>query len=169
MMSAIDIVITVAVLLGLWRGFLSGLIKSLTSLVAWFFALIIASKLAKDFAVLFVGLVDNPILQIALAFLSIMLVAVVLVNICAGILTRSVRFLKLGIIDRLGGGLFGAMTGVLKVLMVMSVIAPWIVNLPAWQNSQLAPSLLPYAPLAKTILQKAMNDTLNQLDNPYKD
>ena len=49
-MSGLDIVIAVVVLIGLWRGFQVGLIKTAVGLVGWFIALIAATRLAGSVA-----------------------------------------------------------------------------------------------------------------------
>lgn len=167
-MAWLDIIITFVVFMGLWRGFRAGVIKTLAALVSWLLALIIASKMADDFAYLFVGITDSQVLQIAIAFLVVMLAVVVGVQLIASTLTKTVSALKLGFLDRLAGGVLGAGVGVIKVLIVLSIIAPLLLKAPSVQNSVLVPALLPYAPVAKTLLQETLGQTWNQLENPYK-
>lgn len=166
-MAWLDIIITAVVFLGLWRGFRAGVIKTLAVLVSWLLALIIASNLADEFAYLFAGMSDDRVIQIAMAFLVVMLAVVVIVQLLASALTKTVSVLKLGFLDRVAGGVLGAGVGVLKVLIVLSVIAPML-KLSSVQNSVLVPALLPYAPVAKTLLAKTLGQAWNQLDNPYK-
>ncbi|WP_294033061.1 CvpA family protein [uncultured Moraxella sp.] len=167
-MAWLDIIITFVVFMGLWRGFRAGMIKTLAALVSWLLALIIASKMADDFAYWFVGITDSQVLQIAMAFLAVMLAVVVGVQLIASTLTKTVSALKLGFLDRLAGGVLGAGVGVLKVLIVLSIIAPLLLKVPSVQSSVLVPALLPYAPVAKTLLQETLGQTWNQLENPYK-
>ena len=167
-MAWLDIIITFVVFMGLWRGFRAGVIKTLAALVSWLLALIIASKMADDFAYWFVGITDSQVLQIAMAFLAVMLAVVVGVQLIASTLTKTASALKLGFLDRLAGGVLGAGVGVLKVLIVLSIIAPLLLKAPSVQNSVLVPALLPYAPVAKTLLQETLGQTWNQLENPYK-
>lgn len=168
MMSWVDIIITAVVFIGIWRGFSAGLIKSFASLISWLLALVVASKTAADWAPLFAPLVDGIVLQTALAFIVIMLCVVVVVGMLAGLIARSLKALKLGFVDRIAGAVLGAATGVLKVLIVLSVATPLLALAPQAQSSVLIPSLLPYAPMAKTLLQKAFDTTWNQLENPYQ-
>lgn len=167
-MSLLDIAIMFLVVLGVWRGYQAGMIKTLSSLCAWLFALIVASRMAKVLSVFFVDFIDNSILQIALAFVVIVLFVVMAVHLVAGSILKTIRFLKLGFLDRLAGGILGAMTATLKVLFVLSVAAPLLVRMPIWQESGLAQSLLPYAPVAQTLLKKAFGEAWNQLENPYQ-
>ncbi len=166
-MSFIDIAIILVVVFGMWRGFGAGMIATLTSLVAWFLALVVASHAAADFAPLFVTVVDDPVLQVALAFLVVILIVLAVVNIFSSLLKRTTKALKLGFIDRIGGGALGAITGILKVLIVMSLIAPLLAKTPSWQSAVLAPSLVPYAPVAKTLLQKTFGEAWKQIANPF--
>ncbi|OOS05505.1 membrane protein required for colicin V production [Moraxella cuniculi DSM 21768] len=166
-MSWIDGVIFLILLLGLWRGFQAGLIKSISTLLAWLIALIAASRLADDYVFLLNVLSDRAI-QIAAMFLLIVLMVLAVMSIVASILKRSLKALRMGLIDRMAGGAVGVMIGLLKVLVLLSVIAPVLVRLPAWQNAVLAPSLLPYAPVAKTLIKKAIGNAWQQMDNPYE-
>ncbi len=59
-MSGLDIVIAIVVLIGLWRGFQVGLIKTAIGLVGWFIALIAATRLAGVVSPQLTGIVQNP-------------------------------------------------------------------------------------------------------------
>lgn len=167
-MSWIDIIIMAVIFIGIWRGFMAGMIKSFAALISWLLALVVASKTAADWAPIFAAIVDGAVLQTAMAFVVIMLCVVVIVGMIASVIARSLKALKLGFIDRIAGAALGAMTGTLKVLIVLSIVAPLLMLAPQAQSSVLVPSLLPYAPMAKTLLQKAFDTTFNQLENPYK-
>ena len=60
-MSGLDIVIAVVVLIGLWRGFQVGLIKTAPRLLGWFVALVVATRLASSIAPQLIGIVENPV------------------------------------------------------------------------------------------------------------
>lgn len=166
-MSWIDIIIMAVVLIGMWRGFSVGMIKSFSALVSWLLALVIASKMAADWSHLFAPMVDDVVLQTALAFIAIMLCVVIIVGMFASVIAQSLKALRLGFVDRIAGAVLGTATGVLKVLIVLSVATPLLALTPKAQSSVLIPSLLPYAPMAKNLLQKAFDTTWNQLENPY--
>lgn len=167
-MSILDIIISLVVFAGLWRGYHYGMIKTLSSFIAWLFGLIVASKTAHDFAIFFSGMTQDLVIQTALAFLSIMLAIVVIVQIISGVIMKTLTWMKLGFLDKLMGGVFGAMTGVLKILVVLSVAAPLLIKTPTWQTSVLAQSLLPFSPFAQSLLQKSFNEIWKHLENPYK-
>ncbi|STZ14380.1 colicin V production protein [Moraxella caviae] len=155
------------VLVGLWRGFQAGALKTAARLVAWVLALIIASKTAKDLSVFFVGVLDNPVLQTAAAFLLVAVGVVAVVHLATAFIASTLKAMKLGFINRLAGGALGALVGVFKVLIVLSIASPLLVSLPVWQESMLAQSLLPYAPVAKTLLQEAFGEAWQHIENPY--
>ncbi|WFF39625.1 CvpA family protein [Moraxella nasibovis] len=167
-MTWIDLFIMVMVLLGMWRGFGAGFVKTAASLISWLLALVVASRLAKSVAPLLAEFISNPILQIAAAFLVVALVVMMAVQLLAMSLTGLFKRLKLGFLDRILGGVLGAVTGVLKVLIILSIASPLLVHLPNWQTSILAQNLLPLAPVAVQLLQEVLGETWQQIQNPYQ-
>lgn len=167
-MTWIDLFIMVMVLLGMWRGFGAGFVKTAASLISWLLALVVASHLAKSVAPLLAEFISNPILQIAAAFLVVALVVMMAVQLLAMSLTGLFKRLKLGFLDRILGGVLGAVTGILKVLIILSISSPLLVHLPNWQASILAQNLLPLAPVAVQLLQEVLGETWQQIQNPYQ-
>lgn len=163
-MSGLDIVITIIVLIGLWRGFQVGLIRTAVGLAGWFIALIAATRLAGAVAPQLSGLVQSPVLQTALAFLVVVIVILAIMHLVAFVFSSALRTLRLGIVDKMAGGVLGAAKNVLIILVIMSVSAPLLVQLPQWQSSVLAPELLPYAPMAKTLASDVLGATWNQIN-----
>ncbi len=150
-MSGIDIVIAIVVLIGLWRGFQVGLIKTAVGLVGWFIALIAATRLASSIGPQLSGVVENPVLQTALAFLIIVVAILAVMHTLAFVFSSALKTLNLGIIDKIGGSVLGAAKNILMVLVILSISAPLLVRLPLWESSVLAPELMPFAPLGKEL------------------
>ncbi|ANB91396.1 colicin V production protein [Moraxella ovis] len=167
-LTLIDVFIAFMVLMGLWRGFTAGFAKTAASLVAWLSALIIASRIAKEVSPFLAGFIENPVLQIAAAFLLVALGVVAVVHLLTSIITGALKTLKLGFVDRLLGGVLGAATGILKVLIILSIASPLLIHLPNWQQSILAQNLLPLAPIAMELLQEALGGAWQQIQNPYQ-
>ena len=163
-MSGLDIVIAIVVLIGLWRGFQVGLIKTAVGLVGWFIALIAATRLADSIAPQLSGLVQNPVLQMAMAFLLVVIVVLAVMHLVALVFSGVLKTLRLGVVDKMAGGVLGAAKNVLVVLVVLSVSAPLLVQLPQWQTSVLAPELLPYAPMAKTLASDVLGGAWEQIN-----
>lgn len=163
-MSILDILIAITVLIGVYRGFVAGMIKTVMALISWLVALVAASKLAADFQSLFAPFVDSAILQLALAFVFVFLVVLCILRIIVWFFNKAFRALKLDIVNKLAGGVLGGGVGLLKVLVALSVAAPLLVRLPVWQTSPLAQSLLPFAPIAKTLVYEAAGEVMDVVD-----
>jgi membrane protein required for colicin V production len=163
-MSGLDIVIAIVVLIGLWRGFQVGLIKTALGLIGWFIALIAATQLASAVAPQLASIVQNPVLQMASAFLLVVIVVLAIMHIVAFVFSGVLKTLRLGVVDKMAGGVLGAAKNVLMILVILSVSAPLLVQMPQWQTSVLAPELLPYAPMAKTLVSDAFGIAWEQVN-----
>lgn len=163
-MSGLDIVIAIVVLIGLWRGFQAGLIKTAVGLMGWFVALIVATRLATSIAPQLSSLVANPVLQTALAFLIVVIVILAIMHLLAFIFSSALKTLNLSVLDKMAGGVLGAAKNTLMVLVVLSISAPLLVQLPQWQTSVLAPELMPYAPMGKELATDMLGMAWGQIN-----
>ncbi len=161
--STLDIIITIFVLFNLYRGFKAGLVASLIGLVGWFATLYVGTHYASGMGYVFAGAVKDPVIQTALAFLVIVLLMLMIVWGVSLILKSLVNALALTPIEKLAGGVFGAMRGVLIVLVVMSLLGSWASKSSWWQRSVLAKSLMPYAPLAMVASQNLATSAWREL------
>jgi membrane protein required for colicin V production len=118
-MSVIDIVLGALILFGLVRGFMKGLfveVASLIALIAGVFGAIHFSNFAADFLS---GKFDWGDKTINITAFAITFVIIVMVIALAGkALTKLADFAALGIINKLLGGVFGA----LKIGLILSVV-----------------------------------------------
>ena len=165
-MSILDLIISVIVLLGLWRGWRLGLIKTMLSVVGWFIALVAATRLADDVAPSMASFVASPVLQTALGFLAVVLVVMLVIHLLGWIASSTLNSLKLGIFDKFFGAIAGAAKSLLVVLVLLSVLSPLIVSSAMWQNSHLAPALLPFSPFAKQFATDVLGGAWDQLNHP---
>ncbi|HAR74861.1 MAG TPA: colicin V production protein, partial [Psychrobacter sp.] len=156
--------IAVVVLIGLWRGFQVGLIKTAVGLVGWFIALIAASRLAASVAPQLSGIVQNPVLQMASAFLLVVIAILAIMHLVAFVFSGVLKTLRLGVLDKMAGGILGAAKNVLMVLVILSISAPLLVQMPQWQTSVLAPELLPYAPVGKALVSDMFGMAWDQVN-----
>ncbi|MGP4848930.1 CvpA family protein, partial [Marinobacter sp. 1Y8] len=99
-MSGLDIVIAIVVLIGLWRGFQVGLIKTAIGLVGWFIALIAATRLAGVVSPQLTGIVQNPVLQMAMAFLLVVIAILAVMHLMAFVFSGVLKTLRLGVLDK---------------------------------------------------------------------
>ena len=162
-MNAIDIVILILLLIGGLNGLRQGFIKAFANLVGWIFALIVAAKYAIVLAPSMSALSSDPVVQKIAAFAFIVLVIVVLTWIVTAILNSVLKSLKLGPLNRLVGGAFGTLKGLLIVLITIQGVGPWVESSPYWKQSKFVQSLLPYAPWATELSKDAANEALQHI------
>lgn len=118
-MNVIDIVIGVILLFGLVRGFMKGFIVELASLIALvlgIYGAIHFSYFAVDFLNNYFSW-DEEYIKLA-AFALTFLLIVIFILILGKLLTKLVGFIALGIVNRILGGVFGA----LKYVFIISVL-----------------------------------------------
>ncbi|QER39426.1 CvpA family protein [Acinetobacter suaedae] len=162
-MNTLDIIILIILLIGGLNGLRQGFIKAFANLVGWIFALIVGAKYAVVFAPAMAGLSQDPVVQKIAAFAFIVLIIVVCTWIVSAFLNGLLKSLKLGPLNRLAGGAFGSLKGLLIVLIAMQGLGPWVESSPHWKQSKFVQVLLPYAPLATELSKDAANQALNQM------
>lgn len=162
-MNTIDIVILILLLIGGLNGLRQGFIKAFANLVGWIFALIVAAKYAVVLAPSMTALSSDPVVQKIAAFAFIVLVIVVLTWIVTAVLNGVLKSLKLGPLNRLAGGAFGTLKGLLIVLITIQGVGPWVESSPYWKQSKFVQILLPYAPWATELSKDAANEALQHI------
>ena len=162
-MNTIDIVILILLLIGGLNGLRQGFIKAFANLVGWIFALIVAAKYSSSLAPLMSALSSDPVVQKISAFAFIVLVIIVSTWIVTYLLNGILKSLKLGPLNRLAGGAFGTLKGLLVVLITMQGIGPWVESSPHWKQSKFIQNLLPYAPWASELSKEAANEALKHM------
>lgn len=118
-MGVIDIVLGALILFGLVRGFMKGLfveVASLVALIAGVYGAIHFSNFAAEFLQDKTNW-DEKTINIA-AFAITFVVIVLAIGLAGKALTRLASFAALGIVNKLLGGVFGA----LKIVLVLSVV-----------------------------------------------
>lgn len=162
-MNTIDIVILIILLIGGLNGLRQGFVKAFANLVGWVFALIIGAKYANILAPSMAVLSHDPVVQKIAAFAFIALIIVVLTWIVTAFLNGILKTFKLGPLNRLAGGAFGSLKGLLVVLITMQGLGPWVESSPHWKQSRLIQALLPYAPMATEISKNVANHALDEM------
>lgn len=121
-MSSVDyliiVVIVVSALIGIWRGF----VREALSLVVWVAAFWLAYLLAGRVESYFAGMVTDHSLRLVVAFVLLFLTVHVVGFVVARLLTSLLASIGLGGVNRLAGGGFGAMRGVLMVAVVVLLV-----------------------------------------------
>lgn len=167
-MTAIDIIIVLMVVINMYKSFRAGAIKTALSIFGWIAALLVASQVADVLAPMFAGFSDERIVQISLASLAVVFVIVGATYLVAHFLTKTLKFLRIGFLDSIMGAFLGVFKGLLKVMATLTVMAPLLIKMPTWEQSILAQTLMPFAPIAKALVVETAQSTIKQMDNPYK-
>ena len=118
-MSVLDIILAALLLFGLVRGFMKGLfveVASLVALVAGVYGAIHFSNFAADFLQTRTEWNEKTINITAFAITFVVIILVI--SLAGKALTKLADFAALGIINKLLGGVFGA----LKIGLILSVI-----------------------------------------------
>lgn len=118
-MGVIDIVLGALILFGLVRGFMKGLfveVASLVALVAGVYGAIHFSNFAADFLQTKTEWNEKTINITAFAITFVIIVLAI--GLAGKALTKLANFAALGIINKLAGGIFGA----LKIALILSVV-----------------------------------------------
>jgi membrane protein required for colicin V production len=118
-MSVLDIILGALILFGLVRGFMKGLfveIASIIALIAGVYGAIHFSNFAAEFLE---SKVDwNEKTMNIVAFAVTFIIIVLAIALAGKALTKLADFAALGIINKLAGGVFGA----LKIALILSVV-----------------------------------------------
>lgn len=162
-MNTLDIFILIILLIGGLNGLRQGLVSAFANLVGWIFALIVGAKYATILAPSMVSLSGDPVVQKIAAFAFIVLLMVVLTWIITALLNKILKSLKLGPLNRLAGGAFGSLKGLMIVLITMQGIGPWVESSPHWKQSKFVQLLIPYAPWAAELSKEAAHGALNHI------
>lgn len=148
-MNIFDIIIAALLLFGFVRGIIKGLfveVASLAALVIGVYGAIHFSYFASDFLKKYVTWKEEY-LSLA-AFAITFIIIIVLIALLGKLLTKLANFASLGIINKIAGGVFGA----LKIGLILSVIFLFFGKLnntiPFIEKETLDTSIL-YAPVKK--------------------
>lgn len=147
-MTLIDGIVVFMIVLGAWRGFGQGLVKTTLRLLAWLTSVLLAFGLYE--AVMpWVVFVQAGVMQVITAFLLVFGVVMAIWQVILYILQKLLKLLQLGLLDRVLGAMLGAGLGLTKMLLFLSLSQPVLSHFAMWQQSVLVPIILPISPIAK--------------------
>ena len=142
-MSAFDLIVIGIVGLSTVFAFWRGLVRVAMSLVALIAAVLAAIQFSPAVATMLLMLSDNPATRYLAAFALIFIVVLLVGALLAWVLSKAIRAIGLGFVDRLLGAVFGVARGVF--IVVIAVLLAGLTALPRqewWQNALLAPPLV---------------------------
>lgn len=135
---AVLAIVAGSILIGAWRG----LVSEVLALAAWVAALLAGRAMAPDVAPVFGAWLMEPAWQYAAAFAVIVLAVLVAVTLMRVALSKLLRAIGLGPLDRFLGAVFGIARG--SLVVVLCVLIGGLTVLPQqawWRQALLAPPL----------------------------
>jgi membrane protein required for colicin V production len=121
-MTGFDIAVLLLVGLGAITGFLRGFVQEMLALLAWVFALFAIHRLHTPLSVALEPTIGTESGSAVLAFALLLLVPYAMVKLVANWLGAKSRNSLLGPIDRVLGFGFGAIKGLIIVVLAFSVL-----------------------------------------------
>lgn len=147
-MTLFDVAVVAILALSALIALMRGLVREVIALAAWVAALVLALLYTGELAAVFLTWNMGPVLAQVLAFGAIFFGVVIAGGFVAMALSRAVRAVGLGWVDRLLGSAFGLARGL--VIVLIGILVAGLTSLPRnpwWQDALLA------EPLVSTALQ----------------
>ncbi len=142
-MTSFDWVVVCIVGLSTLFAFVRGVIREVIALIAWVLGLVFAIAFAPIVGAMLPDIAGHPALRYVIAFVLILIVALLIGVLIAWPLSKVVRAAGLGFVDRFLGLIFGFARGV--VFMLAFVFIAGLTLLPQtvwWQRSAFVPPLV---------------------------
>ena len=121
-MTGFDIAVLLLVGLGAVTGFIRGFVEEVLALLAWIFSLVAIHYLHTPVSDFLVPRIGTPSGAMVLAFAILLLIPYAAVKLLGNWLGKASRNSVLGPIDRVLGFGFGAVKGILIVVVAFSVL-----------------------------------------------
>ena len=121
-MTGFDIIVLLLIGVGAIGGFLRGFVQEVLSLLAWILAIFAIRFLHTDLTAAILDFMGSPITAGILAFALLLLIPYAAMKLIARVAGRKSRDSVLGPIDRVLGFAFGAVKGVIIVVIAFSLL-----------------------------------------------
>jgi len=121
-MTGFDIIVLAIVGVAAVGGFLRGFVQEVLALAAWAMAIIAIYLFHTDLSAFLLGYLASPSAAAVLAFVILLLIPYVVLRALASRAGRKSRKSVLGPVDRVLGFGFGAVKGVIVVVMLFSLV-----------------------------------------------
>lgn len=121
-MTAFDLIVLVLVGVGAIGGFMRGFVQEVLSLAAWVLAVLAIRYLHTDLTAAIFEFMGSPITASIFAFALLLLIPYAAMKLIARVAGRKARESVLGPIDRVLGFGFGALKGVIIVIVGFSLL-----------------------------------------------
>ena len=151
-------ILALSILLGLVRGG----VKEILSLAAWIVAFLVARLFADTASGWLPTALVNPLLRHWAGFILVFVIVIVIAMLLSSLVSLSFKAIGLGMFDRLLGGIFGALRGVVIVLIL--VLLAGLTALPKtmfWRHSLFVPYLVRVAGMVQPWLPGRLSSLLH--------
>jgi membrane protein required for colicin V production len=143
--------------LGAWRG----LVREFLSILGWVIAFLAANLLAGPLGPAMPAMIPTPELRVAAAYVAVFAASLIVTSLLGLLLSKIVKAVGLGGLDRLFGAIFGLARGLLIVLAAALLAgltsAP---RQPFWKDSASGPLLARAAGALKPWLPQTLVERL---------
>jgi len=158
-------IIAISILVGAIRGF----IKEAFSLAVWAAAFLVAFQYSGMLALQLESHIELPSARTALAFSGLFLVVLLIGGLLTFLIGKLVEKTGLSGTDRLLGGVFGGVRGLVLVIALMLVagLTP-VPQDPWWQSSRSIQSLLPLAEWSAQFLPDYILEYMDMSPEPIE-
>lgn len=165
-MTPLDWAVVAIVGLSTLFAFLRGVIREVIALIAWVVGFTAAIALSPILGAALPDVAGHPALRYLIAFALILIGTLIVGALVAWALSKVIRAVGLGFVDRFLGGVFGFARG-LVVVLAFAVVAG-LTDLPRsawWQNSVFAPPLVAGVEALKPWLPQLLAERLDYSPN----
>ena len=133
----VDWILVSALLISILIGVIRGFTREILGLASWIVAIAAALLLAPHVAPMLEGKISVPSLRIAGAYALVFVAGLVIGAIITAVITSLVRKSPLSGVDRMVGGGFGALRGVLIAVMMVWLVGMTPARQDPWWNQSL--------------------------------
>lgn len=139
-MALFDILALCIILACIFMSMTRGVIAEVASMLAWVVSFVVARMLAEPFADIAFHSVEPHALAIIMSFIALFFIAWFVQRFLRSLMTSIVSAMGLGGINRMLGGMFGAVKGV--IIIMLGTMMASVTDLPqtdGWKHSISAP------------------------------
>lgn len=122
-MTYVDYIILGILVLFTIKGLFKGLVHQVMTLVGLIAGLLLAWQFYPVIAGIAMKIGINPLVSSVVAFIAIYIAVVVTARILAELLGKAIKFLLLGWLNKLAGGVFGLIEGLLFITIALVLIS----------------------------------------------
>lgn len=150
-MHPADIIILVALAASVIFGVFRGFVREAFSLAGWFAAYLVARFYHAPLMAQLEGLVSTPSVRLAVAWGGLFILTLVLAALLGYLIRSLVSATGMGLVDRILGAVFGFVRGIILVLAVLVMLAPFVSQDAWWSEATLPQKFMRYELLGREL------------------